>query len=174
MLWPEVYDQPLAQRSHSNIYLGRSRFNIDIWPLSCVSGSSPLMELSSIFFWSFFPYTEGTYIVILSQGSNSWLAERLNLTPVSFGVVVRTSVGSIRCQLDGSWLMVQCPVKNLFCFKSDTPYQILSLSRGSFSLFFSGYNSTNPVKEADSRTLKRGCLITKYYIVCAANHSQFS
>ena len=30
-------------------------------------------------------------------------------------------------------------------FKSDTPYQILSLSRGSFSLFFFGCNSTNPV-----------------------------
>ena len=42
--------------------------------------------------------------------------------------------------------MVQCPVKDLFCFKSDTPYQILSLSRGSFSLFFFGYNSTNPFK----------------------------
>ena len=34
--------------------------------------------------------------------------------------------------------MVQCPVKNLFCFKSDTPYQILSLSRGSFSFFSPG------------------------------------
>ena len=53
------------------------------------------------------------------------------------------------------WFLVDGSVpspKSSF-FKSDTPYQILSLSRGSFSLFFSGYNSTNPVKLEDIKML---------------------
>ena len=42
--------------------------------------------------------------------------------------------------------MVRTRVGLIFFLKSDTPYQVLSLSRGSFFLFFSGYNSTNSIK----------------------------
>ena len=60
--------------------------------------------------------------------------------------MVRFNVESNRCQLGGDRLMVQCLIKTLFCFKSDTPYQILSLLWCSFSWFFSRSNSTNPVE----------------------------
>ena len=49
------------------------------------------------------------------------------------------------------WFLVDGSVpsqKSFFGFKSDATCQILSLSRGSISLFFFGYNSTNLVKDS--------------------------
>ena len=67
-------------------------------------------------FSSVFPVNRKVRYHHICLGSNTWLTQRLNLTPVTSGTVVRISVDLIRCQLGGEWLMVQCLVKVLFLF----------------------------------------------------------
>ena len=105
-----------AARSRSKISLGRNRFEIGIRPFLCEAGSSPLMGLSSNIFSNVFPVNQRHIYRYFGSGSNSWLTQRLNLTPVLLGAVVRTSAGLFHCQLGGYWLIVHFLVKTLFLF----------------------------------------------------------
>ena len=93
----------------------------DIRPVAGAAVS--LMELSSIFFLNVFSCKPKAHILLF------WLGQYLVT-----GVAVKLDAGrpwgsgSNQCWFDS--------LLTLFCLKSDVPYQILSLSRGSFSLFF--------------------------------------
>ena len=87
---------------------------------------------------TFFSYIGRIHIVISEWTVQAdWRSGVISHQCTGGQYIVQFSVDSYCCQLGGCGLIVQCLIKTFFRFKSDTPYQILSLFSGSFSLFFS-------------------------------------